>query len=43
VIFDEKKTWNWEGNDSRLSNDAAVPDTFILLRFSVLTLFLVRQ
>ena len=28
VIFDEKKAWNWEGNDSRLSNDAVVPDTF---------------
>ena len=28
VIFDEKKAWNWEGNDSRLSNNKAAPDTF---------------
>jgi len=28
VIFDEKKAWNWEGNDSRLSNNEATPDTF---------------
>ena len=33
VIFDEKKAWNWEGNDSRLSNDAAVPDTFMVQCF----------
>jgi len=33
VIFDEKKAWNWEGNDSRLSNDAAVPDTFTVQCF----------
>ena len=33
VIFDEKKAWNWEGNDSMLSNDEVAPDTFTVQCF----------
>lgn len=33
VIFDEKKAWNWEGNDSRPSSKAAAPDTSMVQCF----------